>query len=334
MRTLDLADSLVLAGKHETAVASLARPAGEQLAPFLQSGELNPTTLGAVAASFLSVSPVTREFAPYDLSLHSLARLEAALDVLFGPDPLPAPSPNNPLLVLLGQYIGEALRQAHQGSWEGSFQHYDRARVLVGHRSWQPFQLIFDRWQFGNGAPIRIGIQSALSQRDSPAWAHRIVCPIEPPMPWSEGLWPNVMLMPDLAGYVSQGIIARYCETALRQPLDGSMSSVAALDGFVGLIAPPGIATDPNEAWVRRIAVLLGAYLGEVLCRAAAGTGWLSSNETANNPDAYVMVLRNGRHAQPVTEILSRFGQAAKIRLSDYLRDVILASKPPSRPPR
>jgi hypothetical protein len=329
MRTLDLADSLVLAGKHETAVASLARPAGEHLAPFLQANDLNPATLGSVAASFLSVSPVTREFAPYDLSLHSLARLEAALDVLFGPDPLPAPSPNNPLLALLGQYIGEALRQAHQGSWEGSFQQYDRARVLVGHRSWQPFQLIFDRWQFGNGAPIRIGIQSALSQRESPAWAHRIVCPIEPPMPWSEGLWPGVALMPDLSAYVSQGIIARYCETALRQPLDGSMSSIGALDGFVSLIAPPGVAADPNEAWVRRVAVLLGAYLGEVLCRAAAGTGWLRSDEAVTDPDAYVMVLRNGRHAQPVTEILSRFGQASKIRLSDYLRDVMLASKPP-----
>lgn len=329
MRTLDLADSLVLAGKHETAVASLARPAGEHLAPFLHANDLNPATLGTVAASFLSVSPVTREFAPYDLSLHSLARLEAALDVLFGPDPLPAPSPSNPLLALLGQYIGEALRQAHQGSWEGSFQQYDRARVLVGHRSWQPFQLIFDRWQFGNGAPIRIGIQSALSQRESPAWTHRIVCPIEPPMPWNEGAWPGVALMPDLSAYVSQGIIARYCETALRQPLDGSMSSIGALDGFVGLIAPPGVAADPNEAWVRRVAVLLGAYLGEVLCRAAAGTGWLRSDEIVSDPDAYVMVLRNGRHAQPVTEILSRFGQASKIRLSDYLRDVMLASKPP-----
>jgi hypothetical protein len=329
MRTLDLADSLVLAGKHETAVASLARPAGEQLAPFLQGGEVDPTTLGAVAASFLSVSPVTREFAPYDLSLHSLARLEAALDVLFGPDPLPAPSTNNPLLVLLGQYIGEALRQCHHGSWDGSFQHCDRARVLVGHRSWQPFQLLFDRWQFGNGAPIRIGIQSALSQRDTPAWAHRIVCPIEPPMPWSDGEWPSVQLMHDLSAYVSEGIIARHCETALRQPLDGSMSSVAALDGFVGLIAPPGVAADPNEAWVRRIAVLLGAYLGEVLCRAAAGTGWLTASETASGPDAYVLVLQNGRHAQPVTEILARFGQTSKIRLSDYLRDVMLASKPP-----
>jgi hypothetical protein len=282
-----------------------------------------------VAASFLCVSPVTREFSPYDLSLHSLARLEAALDVLFGPDPLPAPQMNNPLLILLGQYIGETLRQSQQGQWEGSFRDSERARVLVGHRSWQPFQLVAERWQFGNGAPIRSGVQSALSQRDSAAWRHHIACPLQPPMPWNDSEWPAVSLMPDLSSYVAQGVVARYCESVLRQPLDGSMTSISALEGFVSLIAPPGVEHDPRDGWVRRIAVLLGAYLGEVLCRASAGTGWLD-NEVATGPEAYAIVLRNGRQAQPVSEILARFGRVAKIRLSDYLRDVMLASKPPT----
>ncbi|HTM44045.1 MAG TPA: hypothetical protein VL137_03765, partial [Polyangiaceae bacterium] len=214
------------------------------------------------------------------------------------------------------------------GNWEGGISSPLRARVLVGHRSWQPFQLIVDRWQFGGGSPIRAGIQSAMSQRDSAVWHHRIACPLQPPMPWSGNDWPSVSLMPDLSAYVAEGIIARYCETALHQPLDGSMTSIGALDGFVSLIAPPGVAADPNEGWVKRIAVLLGAYLGEVFCRASAGTGWISLDQV-QGPDDYVIALRNGSHAKPVAEMLSRFGRVAKVRLSDYLRDVMLASRPP-----
>ncbi|HTM44510.1 MAG TPA: hypothetical protein VL137_06120, partial [Polyangiaceae bacterium] len=109
MRTLDEADALVLAGKHEAALAVLTSSAATQLQPFTQAlrqdEDFNPAVLGTVAASFLNVGPVTREFAPYDLSLHSLARLEAALEVLFGADPLPAPDAKNPLLLLLGQYV-------------------------------------------------------------------------------------------------------------------------------------------------------------------------------------------------------------------------------------
>ena len=76
------------------------------------------------------------------------------------------------------------------------------------------------------------------------------------------------------------------------------------------------------------IAVLLGAYLGEVFCRASAGTGWISLDQV-QGPDDYVIALRNGSHAKPVAEMLSRFGRVAKVRLSDYLRDVMLASRPP-----
>lgn len=329
MRTLDLADSLVLASKHESALASLGRPAGEQLKPLLQAPQPEPERIALAAAEFLSQSPVTREFAPFDQSLHSLGRVEAALDVLFGPDPLPPPKPDNPLLILLGQYIGETLRRCQGGSWQGDPLDTARARVIVGHRSWQPFQLISERWQFGNGAPIRQGIQSALKQREPAAWQLRVPCQSEPPLPWNDSQWPSIELMPDLSAFVSQGVIARYCEQVLHQPLDGSMTSVSALDGFVGLIAPPGVPSDPAETWVRRMAVLLGSYLGEVLCRASAGTGWLEVGET-DGPEAYVIVLRNGRHAHPVSEILARFGEAGKIRLSDYLRDVMLASKPPA----
>ena len=108
-----------------------------------------------------------------------------------------------------------------------------------------------------------------------------------------------------MAEELSRSIVSRYCEQYAGSPLDGSIASLDALDCYLSLIAPPALRSDAAAPWTTRLALLAGAYLGEVL-REALGGEWVEPRTTALEPDSYRFRLSRGVIVTPVSLVLER----------------------------
>src|SRR5262249_36606802 len=114
-------ESELARGHRADAIAYAEDMAGDAARRMSRAGsQSGPTAIANVAASFFTVTPVLSSFAPYDQSLWSVRRVEAAVDVLYGGERRQrVPTDDSSLVMLLGAYIGETLRLANSGHWEG-----------------------------------------------------------------------------------------------------------------------------------------------------------------------------------------------------------------------
>jgi tetratricopeptide (TPR) repeat protein len=306
--------------RSDAAVAfeALGRDRLTQLAEHARARDL--PVVATVGANFLTTSPVSRNFAPFDLSLWSIARLEAVLDVLYGSEPRPKlDSDDYPIVVLLGAYLGETLRGAHAARWRGSLSEIDSACVETAGGAWKPFELVRARIRSGGRLALdtRLG---ALAHPGSKPWAHRIPNPVAPPCPWDGAGWPDVDRARELGQALSSSIFGEYCEQALGTPLDRSLASIAALDGYLALIAPDEAPAEVHPPWAPRIALLAGAYLAETL-RESLGGEWLTAPDGVLGPASYR--VRVGAHeVRPVEEVLARIERRVSTPLSDLTVDL------------
>src|SRR5262249_26274788 len=131
----------------------------------------------------------------------------------------------------------------------------------------------------------------------------RVALSVAPPAPWDPAPWPEVAQLPELGARLRESPVGLYC-AGIELPLDSSFASLRSLDRYVTLLAPPLAPSDPEAPWVRRAAVLVGAYMGEVL-RATRGGSW-EPLQGAARPEAYRLALPGGIKAFPISSAFER----------------------------
>jgi len=94
------------------------------------------------------------------------------------------------------------------------------------------------------------------------------------------------------------------------------MASLASVEAYLGLVAPPAAPPARADPWLVRVAVLIGAYLGEVL-RETIGGAWDLSATTVKDPSEYRLRLGK-RVVTPVLEVHQRLLAHTALPLHDY----------------
>jgi hypothetical protein len=125
--------------------------------------------------------------------------------------------------------------------------------------------------------------------------------------------------MAGLGREMSRSIISRHCALHEGRALDGSPASLPALDRYLALLAPRSVRRDDSEPWITRTAVLVGAYVGEVL-RESVGGEWLDASSDPRGPDDYRLKLRSGVTATPVATVVGRLTGRDTGPLGEYVK--------------
>ncbi|HVU04001.1 MAG TPA: hypothetical protein VHE30_19715 [Polyangiaceae bacterium] len=303
------------------AVEHAAREAVRRMAK--PPAETGLTLVATVGASFLTTAPVLSSFAPFDLSLFSVRRVEAAVDVLYGAERRPrGMNDEGELALFLGAYVGETLRMAHDAHWEGSARDPDSACLVVGERHVYPVRMVQNRLRQGRRASLWDAVSGALPRPDARALASRIENPVPTPVPWTPRAWPKPSEVGSLGRSIAKSPIGKYCEDFAEGPLDHTTASLIALDTYLNLVAPPEVRPDPDAAWMRRIAVLAGGYVGETL-RELVGGEWAPGGDVAEDALAFRLVLRGSVEATPIAHVLERVSGMRSSSLVDYAKTLM-----------
>jgi tetratricopeptide (TPR) repeat protein len=315
-------------GLRPTVISAFESACQRRMAQLIELGnDGEPAAVAEVGAALLTSSPVTHHFAPYDFSLWSIARVDAALELLYGSEPRSvARSELDAPLRLLGAYVGESLRQSYEGRWRRGGPRIDDDRVYTAEAEWRPYHALLGR--ITTGAPLDLGgaAGAALAHPGAEPWTHRSATPLAPPCLWDPAPWPASDTMPDLAHALSRSVVSRYTELCASGPLDLSMASLASIDVYLALIAPPKAPPPENDTpWVRRTAALIGAYVGETL-RGVLGGEWTNASGSRLGEGAYELELESGETLRPVQDVLSRVLGDTKTSIVDYSARVMRRS--------
>ena len=290
-------------GQLEHACRALIAEAGRDLdAPW--------TALARAAAGLFTEHPVFRHFAPYDSSVFSIQRLAAALDVLFAERPYSA----EPVILVLGAYVGESVRQAYGGEWVHRELDARRAVVHAVGLSATPCEQI--RGRFNERTPLLLPQPKRLHPGADP-FGNSVPLAQSPPCPWDPEAWPTTARMSELGRALPRSVVGIHCQRVGGAPLDHSLASLDWLDRYLDLLAPPDAPLDPDSGWVRRAALLAGAYVGEVLV-AQRGARW----HPVEHPDqlqAYRLDLPSGASPHPAARVADRLSGRKLGTLGEYV---------------
>ena len=311
VRLWDKVEIELFSGEHARTIAAFELGAARELRGLVGESATDAIPLLAtMAAGFFTTEPVWRHFAPFDLSVGSIARVAAVLDVMYGRAARPATA--FPAQVMLASYLGECLRQGYGGKWVGSLANPEAVFVDTDHNRFAPFHELRLRLEQGK----RLHFEGALGQRARVSGAP-IVMLVAPPAPWDPAQWPSPRMLPRLGLAFSQSVVELYCAEFGGGPLDRSLVGLQSLDNYAELLAPKGAHAAAGARWVQRTSVLIGAYLGEVL-REAAGAAWRDTAETPTGPDSYTLLLPDGGSTYPVLQAFERLSGKDTAPLSRY----------------
>jgi tetratricopeptide (TPR) repeat protein len=319
VRLWDKIEVELFSGDQAPAIAAFERGAARELRGLVGESATDAIPLLAtMAAAFFTTEPIWRHFAPFDLSLGSISRVEAVLDVLYGRAPRDALSPAAlPVHVMLGSYVGVCLRQGYGGQWAGSLASPETVFVDANHTRFAPFHEL--RLRLEQGKPLLFeGAEGRHTRISGPP----IAVPVAPPAPWDPAQWPSPRMLPRLGLAFSQSVVELYCAEFGGGPLDRSPVGLHSLDSYVGLLAPPSARPAPGARWVERASVLIGAYLGEVL-REAVGADWRDVIGAPIGPESYTLLLPDGSVTHPVTQAYDRLSGRTATVLSHYTARLI-----------
>jgi hypothetical protein len=269
-----------------------------------------------ITARYLTESPISRHFAPYDLSLFSIDRLDVALGLIYRGGVGPRTELRTRALLGLGAYSGECLRQAYAGEWVGGSADLLRMHIEGQGLCFSPFRDMNARLQ--SAMPLEVG-DTPLPHPGAEPLGQRVALDVAPPTPWDPALWPDPERLPWLGARLRESPVGLYC-AGVELPLDLSFASLRSLDRYVTLLAPPLAPPDPEAAWVRRAAILVGGYLGEVL-RATRGGTWESPRGDLR-AESYRLSLPGGVKALPVAAAFERLTGRRLEQPSDYARRI------------
>ncbi|MBM4364231.1 MAG: hypothetical protein FJ104_16245, partial [Deltaproteobacteria bacterium] len=270
--------------------------------------------------------PIFSSFAPWDFSPRSVARLDAALSVLYGPARRPALGTDPDGLVLLaGAYLGEVFRMAHGSTWEGRLAALDSTLVVGAQGVLHPFRLISERIREGDRIPVAARVHALLPPRSAAASQHRLLPAVEPPVPWAPHSWPRLTDIAELGRSVPLSPIGRFCEERVGIRLDHEAASLAALDAYLELVAPVDSTREADTGWGRRVAVLVGSYVGETLRPLVHGE-WLPGADHPEDALGFRLRIGSGAPATPVAQVLERVSGTRTSTLVDYARTLLRRS--------
>jgi hypothetical protein len=122
-----------------------------------------------------------------------------------------------------------------------------------------------------------------------------------------------------LGARLRESPVGLYC-AGVELPLDLSFASLRSIDRYVTLLAPPLAPPDPEAAWVRRAAILVGGYVGEVL-RATRGGTWETPRGDLR-AESYRLSRPGGVKALPVAAAYERLCGRRLEQPSDYARRI------------
>jgi len=319
IRLWDKLEIELFGGDQALAIAAFERGATRELRGLVGESATDAIPLLAtMAAGFFTTEPVWRHFAPFDLSLGSIARVEAVLDIIYGRAPREALSPAAfPAQVMLASYVGECLRQGYGGQWAGSLASPETVFVDANHTRFAPFHEL--RLRLEQGKPLLFEGAEGRHTRQSGA---PIAFPVTPPTPWDPAHWPSPRMLPRLGLAFSQSVVELYCAEFGGGPLDRSPVGLHSLDSYVALLAPSNARPAGAARWVERASVLIGAYLGEVL-REAVGAAWRDAIGAPIGPESYTLLLPDGGSTHPVTQAYDRLSGRTSELLSHYAARLI-----------
>ncbi len=307
---LDLAS-----GRVESALSALEKQAGKRLDELVQKRMPELETIAEHAADFLATAPITCHFPAYDLSLGSLARLDAAL-ALFARRP--QRGPRYALSVLLSAYVGESVRRASGGRWQGRLAEPDMATIERPRgETYQPWRAVHQALM--DGRPIRVAASAGRTSPDTPERPRR---PPEPPSAWAPAPWPDFSLFQLIGRVVPSSVLGTWSARIVQVPLDRSLASLSAIDQYLGLLGASALPAEASGGWARRPAVLTGAYLGEVLCL-NAGARWSENADAPPGPLRFELITTDGGAAYPVLWTLERLRGQSSGSVADRARSLL-----------
>ncbi len=309
---LDLAS-----GRVESALSALEKQAGKRLDQLVERRMPELGTVAEHAADFLATAPIACHFPAYDLSLGSLARLDAVL-ALFARRPQRAP--RYALSVLLSAYVGECVRRASGGRWQGRLAEPDMATIERPRgETYQPWRAVHQALM--DGRPVRVAASAGRASPDTPEKPRR---PPDPPSAWAPAPWPDFALFQRIGRAVPSSVLGTWSARIVQVPLDRSLASLSAVDQYLGLLATSALGAEASGGWGRRAAVLTGAYLGEVLCL-NAGARWSENVDAPFGPLRFELVTPDGGAAYPVLWTLERLRGQSGGSVADRARAMLTA---------
>lgn len=306
-------EAALIAGQREPAIAALSGACAEHvyaLSP--RDGAEGWSVLARAAARLFTELPVFGHFAPYDCSVFSIERLDAALSLVYGKQG--GSESNEAIEQLVGAYVGESWRQAFGADWHGVPAFPLSAAIEGVGISLRPCERV--RARLRDGATLAMEPPRNLHPGADPL-GNSVPLSLSPPSPWGPAPQPSQQQLRELGRLLPQSIVGLYAAQSLDFPLDHSVSGAVAIDRYVALLVPAKAPPDPDAAWARRVAILLGAYLGEVLID-AVGARWESA-EPPSGHDGFRLVLPAGTVTAPITRVLDRLSGRRVSPLSEYV---------------
>lgn len=271
------------------ALLGFEKLAAERLDKLLISAVPPPRRVALEGMNFLTTAPISNQFAPFDLSLKSLKRVDAFLS-LFESTGGTLPTA---MTILIACYAGECVRVTRGGSWLGRVTEPDQLAVQFGDEQYLPVAhaqraLRGHSLRGSAGPPLHPAAEppDPCSQRG-----------LDPPAPWDPAVWPDVEQMGELGRSLPASAIGAWAARVLRAPLDRTPQSVEAVQKYLGLVRP-AVEAPPGKT-ERRAAILAGAYLGELICLHRAGR-WNETDAVQDGPLRYEVLLPDGSGVYPV----------------------------------
>jgi hypothetical protein len=269
--------------------------------------------LARSAAELLNRSWITHLFLPFDLSLHSLARLEAALATLCRMQPFDEPPPA--LVLLLGAYVGETLRTAHRGEWSGSSASSRSAHVRAGSHVWYPFTSVRMWLSAGGSKSLYAEIAPGLARPGTLAWQTCVDVKLRPLTLWQGEV--RAEHLPALARAVRTSPWNVACELLHRATLDGAVASLDPLEQLLRTLCGSGRTWTGKEPWLQRLALFAGAYVGEII-RSQSGAAWVDPLDPSSQL-GFSLELPGGRVVTPLRHLVKRATTQKPLDLELYV---------------
>jgi hypothetical protein len=289
----------VARGDHAQAIAHFEESARHQLSHLPPvAPEHEHELLAQLAAELLHKSWVTHQFAPFDLSLQSLSRLQLAIATVYGT--LPRERPASALFLLLGSYVGEALRTAHRGTWRRNGASPLLSTVRAGSSEWQPYDLVRGWLRTGAKRSLTEDLATTMAHPGSLAWQSRAQVKVIPHVLWHGDV--EVQSLPGLGRALSGSVWSACCALLAEQALDLSLESLRAADWLLRLLTDSAQPLRGDEPWLQRLALLFGSYAGEVY-RMHAPAAWLDSEEPGL--ERFLLQLGTGLTVSPMGLVIT-----------------------------
>jgi hypothetical protein len=216
--------------------------------------------------------------------------------------------------LLLGAYLGETVRLAHEGHWHGNLGQPNQMRVVTKRGALAPFAQMRERIAHGKRLALDDWVELDTAHRGTLAWSTRKKVDAAVPCPWAPMAQPELPHLAAIGRALGRSMVSLYCGRYADGSLDYSVDSLNALDSYLALLSPPHSPVDKSSSSLTRAGILVGCYLGEVM-RALAGGNWEQQGQGSSR-----CVLKMGRvSVLPIEHVMRRLAGEHMLTLNAFV---------------